>query len=207
MFFNKMAHILLLFSGLKSEVMKTMKTYMASLFLVILGFPGLTSYSYSQDIKLTRQERKEVKKAQLMANYYALDSLLNERAFVLEADYLQNRYGERILVSSNLNFIKVTGSNGILQTGSYSGFGYNGVGGVTAEGSIGNWKIYKNPKKLSYTVQFSIQSNIGHYDIIMNVNANTSASATISGLGPGNLTWEGHLVMLRNSRVFKGQTI
>jgi len=187
--------------------MKTMKLYIGSLFLVVAGLCGLTSYSFSQDAKLTRQERKDIKNAQLMANYYALDSVLNARAFVLEADYLQNRYGEKILVSSNLNFIKVVESNGVLQTGSYSGFGYNGVGGVTAEGKIQSWKIYKNPKKLSYTVHFSIQSSIGHYDILMNVSANTRASATITGLGPGNLTWEGHLVTLYNSRVFKGQTI
>jgi hypothetical protein len=185
--------------------MKTSKSYMVS-FFGVLGFLGLTINSSSQDIKLTRQELKEVRKAQLEANYYILDTLLNEKTFVLEADYLESRYGDRVPVLSDLNFIKVNEADGILQTGSSFNPGYNGVGGVTAEGKTGSWKITKNPKKLTYTVRFSLFSNIGHYDVLMYVSSNTRASATITGLGPGRLTWEGHLVPLNNSRVFKAQT-
>ncbi len=198
-----MAHILRCLTGLKQEVMKRINIKIVSLFL-ISGFLGLTSVSYSQDIKLSRKELKEARKAQLAVNFYLLDSLLNAKTFVLEADYLENRYGDRIPVLSDLNFIKVNESNGILQTGSAFGSGYNGVGGVTAEGSLGAWRIYKNTKQLSYTVHFSLLTNIGHYDILMNVSSNTRASATITGLGPGKLTWEGHLVTLNNSRIFKG---
>jgi hypothetical protein len=99
----------------------------------------------------------------------------------------------------------VDGSNGILQTGTNSGLGYNGVGGVTAEGTTGSWEINKDIKKLYYSVQFSIITNIGQYDIFMNVMADDHARATISGLGPGKLTWEGHLETVNNSRIFKGQ--
>jgi hypothetical protein len=185
--------------------MKTIKSNMMCLFL-ILGFLGSTVYSYSQDIKLTRQELKEVRKAQMETNYYILDTLLNAKTFVLEADYLESRYGDRVSVLSDLNFIKVNESDGVLQTGSSFNPGYNGVGGVTAEGKTGSWKITKNPKKLTYVVRFSLFSNIGHYDVLMYVSSNTRATATITGLGPGRLTWEGHLVPLNNSRVFKGQT-
>jgi hypothetical protein len=201
--FNLMAYNLCFFNRLKQEVMKTMKIKTAGLFLAI-GFFGLSSDCFSQDIKLTRQELKEARKAQLVANYYILDSLLNAKTFVLEADYLQNRYGDRIPVLSDLNFIKINETKGVLQTGSSFNTGYNGVGGVTAEGSIGSWNIYKNEKRLSYTVHFSLLTNIGHYDVMMNVSSNTRASATITGLGPGRLTWEGHLVTLYNSRIFKG---
>jgi hypothetical protein len=48
-------------------------------------------------------------------------------------------------------------------------------------------------------------TNIGNYDIFMTVNAANQAQATITGLGPGRLTWEGHLEMNYNSGVFKGQ--
>ncbi|MCJ7446653.1 MAG: DUF4251 domain-containing protein [Bacteroidales bacterium] len=184
--------------------MKTMKMNMVSL-LGVFGLFLVSLNSNSQDIKLDRQERKEVRKAQMAANFYILDSLLNARSFVLEADYLQNKYGDRIPVVSNLNFIKVDRSNGILQTGSNFGMGYNGVGGVTAEGTIESWKISKDSKKLSYTLQFSLLTQIGHYDIFMSVNADNHASATITGLGPGRLTWDGRLKTLYNTRVFKGQ--
>ena len=184
--------------------MKTIKINLVSLFLVF-GFFWISLNSNSQDIKLSRQERKEVRKAQLAANFYVLDSLLNAKSFVLEADFLQNKYGDRVPVVSSLNFIKVNNSNGVLQTGSVTGIGYNSVGGVTAEGSIGAWKIYKNFKKLSYTLQFSLITNIGHYDILMTVSSDNHATATITGLWPGSLTWDGHLETIYNSRIFKGQ--
>ncbi len=161
--------------------------------------------SYSQDTKLNRREKKEVRSAQLVQDYYILDSLFQAKSFVLEADYLQDRYGKRIPVTSNLNFIKVYESNGILQTGAPFGQAYNGFGGVTAEGSIGTWKITWNPDKLSYTLTFGLVTNIGNYDVFMTVNSANHASATISGLGPGQLTLEDRLETVDNSRVFKGQ--
>lgn len=173
--------------------------------LLITGFILLSLYSNSQDVKLSRQERKEVRSAQMTANFYNLDTILNSKSFVLEADFLQNDDGERIAVNSSLNFIKVDVLNGILQTGSYSGSGYNGVGGVTAEGKIDSWKINRDLKRLSYSLSFSILTNIGHYDVFMRVTADNHASSTITGLGHGKLTWDGHLEALNNSRVFKGQ--
>ena len=181
-----------------------MKMKTVSLFW-IFGFFWISLISNSQDLKLTRQEKKEVRKAQMDANFYILDSLLKAKSFVLEADYLQDRYGMRIPVVSNLNFVKVDETKGILQTGSNSNFGYNGVGGVTAEGSLGEWKIFKDFKHLSYRLQFNLNTLIGIYDISMNVSADNHATATITGLGPGKLSWEGHLETVDNSRVFKGQ--
>lgn len=141
----------------------------------------------------------------MAANFSILDSLLDAKSFVLEADYLRNGYGERVNVLSNLNFIKVDELHGILQTGSNFTTGYNGVGGVTAEGSIAKWKIYKDFKNLSHSLQFSLLTNIGHYDIFMTVTSDNNATATITGLQPGKLTWEGHIATVNNSRVFKGQ--
>jgi hypothetical protein len=184
--------------------MKTINKNMVNLFLILV-FSWISLNSNSQNIKLSRQEQKEVRKAQMSANFYILDSLLNSKSFVLEADFLQNEYGERINVVSTLNFVKVDKSKGILQTGSNSAIGYNGVGGVTAEGSVGSWEIDKDAKKLIYRLRFNLLTNLGNYDIFMTVSADNHALATITGLGPGKLTWEGHLATIDNSRVFKGQ--
>jgi hypothetical protein len=184
--------------------MKTIKLNKAGLFLV-LGLLLISSYADAQDVKLTRKERKEVRKAQMNANFHILDSLLNARSFVLEADFLQDKYGMRLPVMSNVNFIKVNQSNSVLQTGTVTGFGYNGVGGVTAEGKINSWTINKNVKELSYTLRFTVMTQIGTYDVLMTVNSENNASATITGLWPGKLTWVGHLYTIDNSRVFKGQ--
>jgi hypothetical protein len=82
--------------------------------------------------------------------------------------------------------------------------GYNGVGGVTAEGSIGRWSMNRDEKKLTHSLKFSLFTNIGSYDVSMLISSNNRAKATITGLGPGNLTWDGYLVTLDNSRAFKG---
>jgi hypothetical protein len=124
---------------------------------------------------------------------------------VLEADLLRNQNGDNVSVTPALNFIKVDKTSGILQTGSNFALGYNGVGGVTAEGILGRWDVSRNPKKLSFIIQFSLLTNIGNYDVLMTVTAANQATATITGSGAGKLIWQGHLRALNNSRVFKGQ--
>ncbi len=186
---------------MKTNIIKTGR----DLFLVTL-LMSLSVLTYAQDRKLSRKERKEVEKAELAWNFHVIDSLLNEKSFVLEADYLQNKYGSRVPVVSMINFIKVNRDKGILQTGNNYYSGYNGLGGETAEGNVGSWKIHKNLKNMSYLVQFNITTNLGHYDVSLNVNAANHATATISGLGPEKLSWVGHLVTIDNSRVFKGTT-
>jgi hypothetical protein len=82
--------------------------------------------------------------------------------------------------------------------------GNNGVGGVTAEGDISGLKITKNPKSLSYFLRFTIVSQIGTYDVEMTVYSDKHAHATISGLQPGKLNYDGKLRNLYESRAYKG---
>jgi hypothetical protein len=183
--------------------MKTIKTNLAGFLLIT----GLLLYSYSglaQEAQLSKQEKKAIKKAQAELNFHILDSLVSSRGFILKADYLRDKYGLNVPVMTSLNFIRIEGENGVLQTGSNAGVGYNGVGGVTAEGKIGMWKIERDQKHHIINLRFSIVTNLGNYEVFMRVNSSNDASATITGLGRGNLTWDGHLETLNNSGVFKG---
>ena len=189
---------------MKKLILNRMGLNRAVLFLTI-GLFWISYNSNAQDIKLTRQEQKEARRAELQANFNLLDTLLENRSFVLEADYLQNRYGDRIVVPQMLNFIKVDSTYVVLQTGSNSRFGNNGVGGVTAEGKANGWKLIKNYKNLSYNLRFNVFTDIGIYDVTIWISASKQARATITGLGPGNLTFDGYIEPLYNSRVFKGQ--
>lgn len=175
-----------------------------SLFL-IFGLLLFSLNSNAQNTKLTRKEKKALMETQLNQNFYILDSLLNAKSFVLEADFLQDKYGVRVPVTSNLNFIKVDNPDGVLQTGSDNGYGYNGVGGVTASGRLGSWKLMKDTKDKTYTLSFNLMTQIGHYDVLMTVNSDNYATATITGLGSGQLTWVGHLATVNNASIFKGQ--
>jgi hypothetical protein len=172
--------------------------------ILFMLLPVISGNSYSQEKALSKQERKDHRKSEELASFARLDSLLNSRRFVLEADFLLTRYGEKINVLSNLNFVKVTNDHGVLQTGSASELGYNGVGGITDEGTIEKWQITRNLKKSSFYVRFNIISINGNYEIAMRVSANNHASATISGSISGSLTWDGRLESSENSGAFKG---
>jgi hypothetical protein len=173
--------------------------------LLALGFCWISLNCNSQNIKLTRQEQKAANNAQLYANFQAIDTLLKQKRFVLEADFLENQYGERVPVSSTINFVRVDTTEVVLQTGSNFRMGSNGVGGVTAEGKLDNYSIDKNFKTLSYFIKFNVMTNVGIYNITILIKANNDAQATITGTWSGKLVYDGELKALYNSRAFKGQ--
>lgn len=184
--------------------MKRLKFKSGVLFLTI-GF-CLISYSiHSQDVKQTKHEQKDARISEMKVNFQYLDTLIQNKDFVLKADFLENQYGDRVPVSSVLNFIRVNSSNAVLQTGSNARLGSNGVGGITTQGGIERWKIVKDFKHLSYSLNFGVSTNIGFYDISMTIGADNRARATISGLTRGKLIYEGYIESVNYSNIYKGQ--
>ncbi len=182
--------------------MKPIKSYLRY-FLVVYGL--LITFNCSpQSVRIDKKDRKEIRKSQMVLNYQIMDSILNSRNFVLEADFLQNSQGYMIPVTANVNFIMVEDTTGIIQTGSSVNIGVNGIGGLTAGGNITSWEIDKDPKKMSFSLRFDLMTNLGYYNVLMKVYPN-KASATITGSTSGRITWDGHLIPLYRSRVFKGQ--
>ena len=178
--------------------------------ILITGVTGAYNSVYAQSKREAKKAIKEAEKAMLTANFYAQDTILNLREFVLEADYLQGRRGDIVSVRSDINFIKVQGERGTLQTGSTNnGFSRslndNGIGGVTTEGNISNYRVKRNTKSLTHNVTFILISSLGTFNINMNVMADNTASATITSTRSTYLTWRGTLVALFNTSVFRGQ--
>jgi hypothetical protein len=185
--------------------MKTVKPgYLVIVFGILMLIPS--SSLYAQDKNLTKEEKKQLRIREREAAFKTLDSLISTRRFVLEAQFLQARSGERENVNSTINYIKVDLGKSTLQVGSNMGMGGNGLGGVTAEGEITNWNQEKNVKNHSVVVRFSISSAIGHFDILLNASSGNYTSALVTGTRSGQLTWTGNLVPLQKSRVYRGQT-
>jgi hypothetical protein len=155
--------------------------------------------------KLSKEEKKEIKKEKANYNFQVVDTMIQNRMFVLEADYLENKFGIRQPVSSLLNFIRVEASDAVLQTGSDSYEGTNAVGGVTAEGNIQNLKVTKNTKDLTFFLRFTVMTNIGIYDVAMTIHSDKNARAEISGFGPGKLIYSGHILNPWESKAYKGR--
>jgi len=184
---------------MKASILNFKKWFLAT------GLLFISVYGNSQDEKLSREKKKEAKRDKEFYNFQVIDSMLQNRSFVLEADYLENQYGNRSPVLSAVNFIMVDSLRAVLQTGSNSLYGSNGVGGTTAEGSLSGLKITKDMKNLSFFLRFTIASEIGVYDVSMTINSNKLARATISGMTRGKLIYVGRIVTIYNSGIYKGR--
>lgn len=181
--------------------MKRLIIFIATFFLV-----GVVSLQAQDDKQILKEKKKQERKAQEEQKYIRTGELLDSMKFVLEADYLDNQRGNRVIVPNTLNFIMVDSNNAVLQIGRNSGIGRNGVGGTTAEGIISKYEVSKNEKRKTYDVRMNVNTNIGNYDVFMMVAADGSARATLSGLYPGKLVWDGDIVSLEETITFQGRT-
>lgn len=181
--------------------------YIIELLLMAIVIAVSSNRLYAQNTQensdLTRKEKKAIERERL----HGLNKeMLESRSFVLESHYLQNRYGVRIPVNSTINFVRVNGEEAVVQIGSDAGLGHNGVGGVTAKGRITKWVLKENEKNRTFDLKMNILTSIGMYDITMNIG-NYRASARLTGLRPGNLTFSGDMVALEESVIYEGRSL
>jgi hypothetical protein len=177
----------------------------------LMLFIALGAFAQEQEPKkLTRKEKQEILKLERAKEDSILravtDVIITNKQFVLEADQLRDRYGNMAFVTSNINFIAVDSNVAVFQFGSAHTVGINGIGGVTVEGRITSFKAKKNEKNGSYYIQFNISSNLGMFDISMNVSGDGRASATVNAMSRGKLNYSGKLVSLQTSNVYKGMS-
>jgi len=180
------------------------------LILISLFLSGGLIAQNQKTTKETKKEaserKKEEKKAEIERQYQHTDSLLTGRRFILEAQFLRNNIGQRVNVITTLNFISVDSLAGVIQVGNTQRVGYNGVGGVTVQGRVIDWKLVKDDKKKDFFLTMTIQGNIDIYDISMTIDYSGYTTATLNGVNTGKLIFEGNLVSRKGSSVFKGMS-
>jgi hypothetical protein len=185
-------------------------------FLIGLLILPMVTYSQSEqqtpDKKTEKEIQKEKKKAEKKA---AEDSvkrvitlMVENHRFVLEADYVAGRTGERIPVNSTLNFIIVDSAKAVIQLGRSTGVGSNGVGGITVDGTVSRYEFTKKENKngVSFTITLYVNTSLGTYDIVLWVSQNGNTSATVRGNTSGQLNYTGTMVPLGLSRIYKGHS-
>ncbi len=190
-----------------------MKKYILLLSILFIVFdvfpqedPGQQVMTDKEQRQLAREYKEAQRKAEADRALKATELMIGQHRFVLEADYISGRSGTRYPVNSTLNFIIVDSSEVVMQIGSVSGLGYNGVGGFTVRGSVTKYELNKKigKKHTSYSISMYIMSNMGMYDIVIWVTGSGSADATVRGSTPGVLNYSGRLIPLNESRVYKG---
>ena len=190
--------------------MKSLLTFLMA-FVFVLG-----TYSQDEVQQLSQKEirklQKEQKKAQRAADEERMAEVTNfmvhQQQFVLEADFLSDKYGQRVSVTPTINFVLVDSLVGTVQFGSAQQIGYNGVGGITVDGRVTKYEYSVIGKKEdSYSIRMILMSSLGTYDITLMVNSQGYTDAQIRGNWSGQLNYHGKLVPLTLSRVYKGTPI
>jgi len=193
--------------------METKFFIIAFILLPVLGVAqdnsGQEVMSKKEKKELAKEHRQAVRAADEAQMRQVVDSMISQRRFVLEADYISGKTGSRIPVTSTLNFIIIDSTEAVIQLGSLSGIGYNGVGGITVEGNITKYEMSKKQEKkgVSYNITIYIMSNIGIYDIRFWISSSGLADASLRGNTSGVLNYSGNLVPIYKSRIYKARAI
>ena len=186
-----------------------MKRVISVVIVALLILPAFTQeLSKSEQRKLQKQLKKEQQAEELAKSAEVVTAMVTFHRFVLEANSLRNKQGESIQVTSALNFVASDSITGVLQIGDDAGIGPNGVGGVTVQGEISDYKYSLHEKSGSYNISYILRTPVGTYDVRMTAFPDSRADATISNATwGGRITFSGYLIPPGLSRVYKGTAL
>ncbi len=184
------------------------KTISMPLYSIIILFTISAFIINAQDDGYYQEEitKKELKKQEKAKEKELLKQsvqlMLERKHFVLEANYISNKYGNRFMVNSTLNFIKVDSTEIIIQLASNNGMGYNGLGGITLEGGINKYELKET--KHGYSLRISSMTHLGSMDVFLSVSNSGTADAQVSDIAGGSVRYSGKIIPIELSRIYKG---
>ena len=163
--------------------------------------------SKKEQRQLEKAQKKQEKKKALRQNKEAILEMINNYAFVIEANTIQGNSLYTHQVSNN-NFIMVDGEDFVLQTANNFGFGYNGLGGITITGEILDLEIDegKGDNAIRITAQVS-SSFLGHSTVFMTIGANGNSTARLTDNWGNRIALNGDIYPLEESIVYQGQSL
>ncbi|MCA1741904.1 MAG: DUF4251 domain-containing protein [Bacteroidales bacterium] len=161
------------------------------LFTIAASAQGQVSLS-KEEKKALKLEQKKQKETELSMN---TAEALRSGTFVLKADRIRGRGGPSMNVDPTINFVAVEGKDAYVQVSPSSGYGLNGLGGVTLRGKITSLDIEQGKKHGSYNIVVNTIGHGGNITIFMNVNkTGEMASATVNTNWGNRIELNGYLV-------------
>jgi len=177
---------------------------MKKIIVIFSLIAGMIAVLPAQDNLSKKEQKKLEREKRLMAEFESTKHILENKLFILEANRLYDRYGNSVSVSSMTNFIGVDSSSAIIQTGNPHRIGYNGLGGITAEGRITNFELDINEKKKTFRITMNVNSPLGMYEVHMDIGASGYANATLFGIRGRSISYYGEIVPIAESIVYEG---
>lgn len=154
---------------------------------------------------MERAEKERLKHEERIRTRELVNGLVKDQTYVLEATSLMGRYNQ-VFVSPSTNFVSVVGDKITLQTANHFAIGYNGLGGITVNGIIRDYQINEGKKGISVFIQFS-DPLLGFSTLNLDVQDGGFARARVQDNWGGRVIFQGQLVPVEESRVFKGTAI
>ena len=116
----------------------------------------------AQADELSKEEKKAIQEQLDSIMYNEAVKAVNDTMFTLEASRATFKTGYTINVTSSTNFITVKKSKASIQTAFNASIsGANGMGGVTVDGTISNYRISTDKKSGDTMVSMSVWRHYG----------------------------------------------
>lgn len=177
--------------------------------LLTMSVLSATAQTAGQKRQLTKQERKAIQQQ--------IDSLQHENAveavkdtsFVLEADRVVFKYGYQAYVQTRTNFVMIHNGRATVQVAfNVPMAGPNGMGGVTVEGLISDYKV-KTSKNGDEYITFNVMGTAISAQVYITLyDGNSEASVDIMpNFNSNRITLRGKILPYDESFVIQGRTI
>ena len=186
-----------------------MKRVIIMVMAALVSLPALTQeLSKREQRQLEKEMRREQQAAEAAQKAEVVTAMVEYQRFVLEANTLRHKRGNSVPVAPNINFISADSLTGVIQVGSNLYVGSNGVGGITVEGAVSNYKYTQHERSGSYNITYMLRTPVGSYDVQISARPDGRADATVRSTTWGDqLRYSGNLVPLGLSRVYKGMSL
>ena len=177
--------------------------------MVLALFVMVGHIQAQEERELTREEKKAMQEHLDSLLYVEAEQAINQKAFTLEADKVVFKYGQTAYVSSNTNFVAVSGDEAVVQIAfNIPASGFNGLGGITVEGSVSGYEIRKDKKGNLYVSMNVMGVGISAViRITMYAGSNDAVVDISPNLNSNRLTLSGNIYASDNSHVFKGRSL
>lgn len=157
--------------------------------------------------KLSKKELRKLEKKKERENNLAFyKEVAEEKAWVIEAHTIFNKYGRSLQMDPTINFVSVAGDETIIQLGFHGAIGYNGLGGVTLDGMVNNYEVKRDGDSILITYT-AMGAAIGPVDMLARISPDGYGRITLSGNWGRRLTFAGYFVPYDTSRTYTGTPV
>ena len=172
---------------------------------MMLSVGSISAQSSSADRKAAKKAKKEQEQKLALENTDRLYNLIESKQFVLEANTLFDRSGMSFQLNSNTNFVGFDGKNSTIQLAFDQLVGWNGVGGITMDGTIESVEVKKGKKDVGITATINVRPKSGGMvRMVFRSSSEGNARVDLSGAYGDKFSFQGRVVSLAETTVYKG---